>query len=179
MAGIILIVDGIRDLGFGIRGRSVIRDSGLGIRGVGFVTKPVGVDKLASLASAFGAFVVERYPFAAAEALDALDAVTGGRALRSYGDLEALRPVFRHELSRRLESRLLPPGLAEATPRVTAEAGLAQAHRELLEGCDGFLRRAALEASLRTEERREILHGMLLTRATDNRLKTFFTGSDI
>src|SRR5205085_1813429 len=94
-------------------------------------------------------------------------------------DLEALRPVFRHELSRRLESRRLAPGLAEATPRVTADARLAQAHRELLDACDGFLRRAALQASLGAEERREILRGMLLTRATDNRLKTFFTGSEI
>jgi len=56
---------------------------------------------------------------------------------------------------------------------------MAQAHTELLDACDGFLRRAAIEASLRAEERREILRGMLLTRATDNRLKAFFTGSEI
>src|SRR5205807_8283796 len=35
------------------------------------------------------------------------------------------------------------------------------------------------EASLTADERREMLRGMLLTRATDTRLKTFFTGSEI
>ena len=29
------------------------------------------------------------------------------------------------------------------------------------------------------DERREILRGMILTRATDNRLKTFFTGGEV
>src|SRR5439155_18044148 len=63
--------------------------------------------------------------------------------------------------------------------RVPAEARIGQAYVEVLDGCDGFLRRAAIQASLTTDERREILRGMLLTRATDNRLKTFFTGSEI
>ena len=34
-------------------------------------------------------------------------------------------------------------------------------------------------ASLTPDERLEILRGMLLTRATDNRLKTFFTGGEV
>src|SRR5439155_16883026 len=99
--------------------------------------------------------------------------------LRTESEIEALRPAFRHELSRRLESRALPIGLAEATPRVPADARAAQAHRELLDACDAFLRRAALEASLTADERREMLRCMLLTRATDTRLKTFFTSSEI
>ena len=37
----------------------------------------------------------------------------------------------------------------------------------------------AIDASLTREERLEILRGMMLTRATDNRLKTFFTGGEI
>ena len=45
--------------------------------------------------------------------------------------------------------------------------------------CDGFLRRASIEASLTADERREILRGMALTRATDNRLKTFFTSGEV
>ncbi len=49
----------------------------------------------------------------------------------------------------------------------------------MVEACDGFLRREAIEASLTADERREILRGMLLTRATDNRLKTFFIGGDV
>jgi 2-oxoisovalerate dehydrogenase E1 component len=50
---------------------------------------------------------------------------------------------------------------------------------ELLEACDGFLWRAAIRASLTADERREILRGMVLTRATDNRLKTLFTGGEV
>ena len=34
-------------------------------------------------------------------------------------------------------------------------------------------------ASLTADERREILRGMILTRATDNRLKPFFTGGEV
>ena len=34
-------------------------------------------------------------------------------------------------------------------------------------------------ASLTADERREILRGMVLTRATDNRLKAFFTGGEV
>src|SRR6185436_6177434 len=44
---------------------------------------------------------------------------------------------------------------------------------------EGFLRREAIAASLTADEKRELLRGMLLTRATDNRLKQFFTGGDV
>jgi 2-oxoisovalerate dehydrogenase E1 component len=127
----------------------------------------VGVEKAAYLASRFGAFVAERYPFALADAMDAFHAAAGDAA------------ALRRELTTRLRTRPVPPGLAETTPRVSAEARIGQAHADLIEACDGFLRRAAIEASLTAAERREILRGMLLTRATDNRLKTFFTGGDI
>src|SRR5690606_33049498 len=36
-----------------------------------------------------------------------------------------------------------------------------------------------IRASLTADERREILTGMMLTRATDNRLKVFFTGGEV
>src|SRR5581483_6836849 len=68
---------------------------------------------------------------------------------------------------------------ADPTPRVTVTDRIVSARIELLQGCDGFLRRAALQASLTRDERIEILRGMLLTRATDNRLKTFFTSGEI
>src|SRR5581483_2824804 len=45
--------------------------------------------------------------------------------------------------------------------------------------CGHFFRRLAIEASLTREERLEILRGMILTRATDTRLKTFFTSGEI
>ena len=85
--------------------------------------------------------------------------------------------ALRSELARRLVQEL-PPGVADPTPRVSAATRMVQARIELFGGCDGFLRRAAIEASLTPDERREILRGMLLTRATDTRLKTFFTGGD-
>src|SRR4029079_15930103 len=43
----------------------------------------------------------------------------------------------------------------------------------------GFFRRAAIRASLTAEERVEILRGMILTRATDNRLKALFTNGEV
>jgi len=143
------------------------------------MAKPAGLEKLTGLASRFGAFVVERHPLALAEALEAFEAVTGGRVPRDEPGLDALRPAFRRELARRLEARPLPPGLAETTPNVAADTRVREAYAEVLGACDAFLRRAAIEASLTADERREMLRGMILTRATDNRLKTFFTGSEI
>ena len=143
------------------------------------MTKPAGIDKLTGLASHFGAFVAERYPFALSDAIDAFEAVAGGRAAMSDADLDALGEPFRRELTRRLHARPLPPGLADTTPRTAAQTRVTQAYADLVDACDGFLRRAAIEASLNADERREILRGMLLTRATDTRLKTLFTGGEV
>src|SRR6185369_7723664 len=143
------------------------------------MAKPAELEKLTGLASAFGAFVAERHPFALGDALDAFETVTGGRDPRDEAGIEALRPAFGRELSRRLDARPLPAGLPDTTPRTSAAARLRQAGAELLDACDGFLRRAAIQASLTRDERLEILRGMVLTRATDNRLKTFFTGGEV
>src|SRR5262249_49081862 len=93
--------------------------------------------------------------------------------------LDGLRAPLRRELARRLEPRLLAEGLGETTPGVPAATRLAQARDELLDACDGFLGREALRASLTQDERRERLRGMVLTRATDNRLKTFFNSGEV
>jgi 2-oxoisovalerate dehydrogenase E1 component len=143
------------------------------------MAKPAELEKLTGLATRLGAFVAERHPLALSGVLDALDAAASGKAPRTETDIEALRPVLRRELTRRLQERALPEGLPETTPRNTAAARLAHAHAELVDACDGCLRRAAIEASLSGDERIEILRGMVLTRATDNRLKTFFTGGEI
>src|SRR6185295_2871202 len=143
------------------------------------MANPVELEKLIGLASRFGAFVAERHPFALADALEALETVTGGREPRDEAGLDALRETFRRELARRLQARPLPEGLPDATPRTSAAARIEQARVELLDACDGFLRRMAIEASLTREERLEILRGMVLTRATDNRLKTFFLGGEV
>jgi 2-oxoisovalerate dehydrogenase E1 component len=143
------------------------------------MAKPAELEKLTGLASRFGAFVAERHPFALADALDAFERATGGRELPDEAAIEAARPVLRRELKKRLEARALPDGLPDTTPRTTAAVRLQQAHTELLDAVDGFLRRAAIAASLTRDERIEILRGMLLTRATDNRLKTFFLGGEV
>jgi 2-oxoisovalerate dehydrogenase E1 component len=138
-----------------------------------------GTQKLTGIASRFAAFIVERYPFALADVLDALDTVARNGIPADEGSIEALRPAFRRELSRRLRPRQAPDGVPETTPRTPAPARWEQAVDDLLDACDGFLRRAAIEASLTADERREMLRGMILTRATDNRLKSFFVGGDV
>jgi len=143
------------------------------------MAKPAELEKLTGIASQFGAFVAERHPFALGDALDALDAAIGGGEPEGEAGIEALRPALRRELTRRLQARPVPEGLPDATPRTAVAARIAHAHAELLEACDGFLRRAAIQASLTRDERLEILRGMVLTRATDNRLKTFFTGGEV
>jgi 2-oxoisovalerate dehydrogenase E1 component len=143
------------------------------------MAKPAELEKLTGLASRFGSFVAERHPFAFTTALEAFDQVAGSREPRDEAGIDALRPGLRRELTKRLQAAALPQGLPDTTPRTTAAGRLAQAHAELIDACDGFLRRAAIQASLTLDERLEILRGMVLTRATDNRLKTFFTGGEI
>jgi 2-oxoisovalerate dehydrogenase E1 component len=112
------------------------------------------------MTESLSSFVLERFPFAL-------------RALRAAeGDLAR----FREELERDLaDSDALP----DPTPRVSASDRAESAIREVIEACKGFLRRQEIAASLTPDEKREILRGMLLTRATDNRLKQFFTGGDV
>ena len=89
-----------------------------------------------------------------------------------------MRKPLRAALRKALGLRA-PRGAAETTPGVRASARLRHAEGVILDACDGFLRREAIRASLTADERREILRGMLLTRATDNRLKAFFTGGEV
>src|SRR4051812_6237768 len=143
------------------------------------MAKPAELEKLTGLASRFGAFVAERHPFALGDALDAYEKASGGREPKDEAAIETIRPALQRELKKRLQSHALPHGIGDTTPRTTAAARVAHARAELLDAVDGFLRRAAIAASLTREERLEILRGMLLTRATDNRLKTFFLGGEV
>jgi 2-oxoisovalerate dehydrogenase E1 component len=124
----------------------------------------------------FAAFVTERFPFAVDIATAAFDAAGGAGAV-SESDLETVRGRLGVELRARLRPSV--PDVEETTPGVSAEERFAEAVEELVDACDGFLRRAAIRASLTATERREILRGMFLTRATDNRLKAFFTGGEV
>src|SRR5437773_904678 len=123
------------------------------------MAKPAELENLTGLASRFGAFVAERHPFALGDALDAFETAIGGRDPRDEAGIEALRPALRRELTRRLEARPLPEGLPDTTPRTGAAVRLNHAYAELVDACDGFLRRAAIEASLSRDERLEILRG--------------------
>jgi 2-oxoisovalerate dehydrogenase E1 component len=142
------------------------------------MTSRVAVSARPSVAARFGAFVLERYPFAAAAAASALEVLAD-----TCGDLTTADAIERSRarLPEALRRALVfpPANLPEPTPAVAATARWAAAVDDLVEACDGFLRRAAIELSLTADERREILRGMALTRATDNRLKAFFTGGEV
>ena len=125
----------------------------------------------------FGAFVLERYPFAATSAREALAAATGVGSLLDSA-IDRLREPFTREFRTRLQ-RLAPIDLTDPTPGVTAARRFEQAVDDIVAACDGFLRRAAIRASLTPEERLEIFRGMLITRATDNRLKAFFMNGEV
>jgi 2-oxoisovalerate dehydrogenase E1 component len=120
------------------------------------------------------AFVAERHPFglpAVLGAFDALNATDIGR-IRSH-----LRKVLPDAIRTHLTS-LAYPGV-ETTPGVTSDERAVQAATELISAVDGFFARTAIVQSLTDEERVEMLRGMLLTRAVDNRLKLFFTGGEV
>jgi 2-oxoisovalerate dehydrogenase E1 component len=131
-----------------------------------------------TLKDRFAAFVAERHPFALRPGLAAFEAVCPADPGRDPGAIEQLRAPFGAQLSRILAGAP-PEGLPDTTPGVSVEERLHLAKQELAEACDGFLRREAIAASLTREERLEILRGMILTRATDNRLKAFFSGGEV
>ena len=116
-------------------------------------------------AARFGAFVAEKFPFALDAAMRAFE--------QANGDASKLRAALENALKVDVAS------LPETTPRVSAATRVQQAIEEIADACIGFLRREELAASLTHVEKREILRGMMLTRATDNRLKQFFTGGEV
>ncbi|HWI19486.1 MAG TPA: thiamine pyrophosphate-dependent enzyme [Vicinamibacterales bacterium] len=139
------------------------------------------VDKLTGLGSRFAAFVAERHPFALPYALEAFEASgLGTLKARDAVKIDAARAVLRRSLAKLLYEKVAAPdGIADPTPGTSATRRLEQARAEVVDACDGFIRRAAIEASLTKAERREILKGMCLTRSVDNRLKQFFMGGDV
>ena len=102
----------------------------------------------------FGAFVLERSPFACTAAREAL-ASTAVTHAKDDATFDALREPFAREFRARL-LRLAPIDLSEPTPGVPAVRRFEQAVDEVVEACDGFLRRAAIRASLTPDERLEI-----------------------
>jgi 2-oxoisovalerate dehydrogenase E1 component len=132
----------------------------------------------ASLSQRLASFVAERQPFALRPVLAALEAVVKRDPGRDAQAIDSLRTPFLEALGRELAGAP-PENLPETTPGVSVEERLHHARRQLQQICDGFWRRESIRASLTKEERLEILRGMLLTRATDNRLKAFFTQGEV
>jgi 2-oxoisovalerate dehydrogenase E1 component len=112
----------------------------------------------------FAAFIAERHPFALRAALAAFE--------QSGGDLDAIRAAATDALRVAVD-------IPETQPRISASERLQFAVDQLVDDCEGFLRREAIAASITPDEKREMLRGMLLTRATDNRLKQFFTAGEV
>ncbi len=140
--------------------------------------RPPDIPGLTGLAARLGAFALERHPLALDAVLASFGSIGDARSATGAAALDALRAPMRKELARRL-ARELPAGVGDPTPGVSPTARLDTAHAEVIDAVDGFLWREALVASLSADEKREILRGMLLTRATDNRLKQFFAGGEI
>ncbi|MGQ0733820.1 MAG: alpha-ketoacid dehydrogenase subunit alpha/beta [Acidobacteriota bacterium] len=134
--------------------------------------------QLAGVESRLAAFVAERHPLALPVAVEALDTLR-----RGGGDptaIDGLRAAFRREFARRLYQTLTSPdGIDETTPGTAARARLEHARAEVVEACDAFLARESIRASLTHDERRDILRGMILTRAVDTRLKQLFMGGEV
>ena len=114
------------------------------------MARSVELHKLTGISGRFGAFVAERHPLALADALEAFEAASrhadsprpsaiSMRCGRRFG--RSLPAGCPHAPSR-------PPDLARLRPARSAEDRLEQAHRDVVDACDGFLRRAAIEASL-------------------------------
>ena len=140
--------------------------------------KSVPVAAVPGVAGRLAAFVLERYPFALPATTAAIDAIGAARVReRDPAAIDALRPRLRQELAKRVTFDVAE--LPEPTPATSAASRLASARSELLNACDGFLHREAIAASLTPDERREILRGMVLTRAVDNRLKQFFSSGEV
>jgi 2-oxoisovalerate dehydrogenase E1 component len=124
------------------------------------------------------AFVAERFPFALPIVQRSLERAAMTDPGRDSDAIVRCGRTFREALEREL-GQLEAAELPETTPRVTADERLRIASAELLEACDGFFDRESIAASLTREERREILRGIALTRAVDNRLKQFFTSGEV
>ena len=137
---------------------------------------PVALQARPDVVARFGAFVLERYPFAVTAASAAV-AKLGGPASSETATIARLRAGLPGALRAVLQAP--PPELPECTPAVASAARWSAAVDDLVDACDGFLHRAEIRASLTRDERVEILRGMILTRATDNRLKAFFTGGEV
>lgn len=120
------------------------------------------------------AFVAERHPFGLPAVMGAFDALNATELSRIRTHLRKVLPdAIRTHLT-----SLASPGV-ETTPGVMSDTRAVQAAQELIDAVDGYFARTAVVLSLTDDERVEMLRGMMLTRAIDNRLKQFFSGGEV
>ena len=135
----------------------------------------------AGLEDRFVAFITDRHPFALPAAHEAFRTVCPTAAVEPGASSRLIDGVSNplcETIERLLRKRIAAPD-GETSPRVSGKKRLGRAIEELLTDCAGFMRREAIAASLTRPEKLELLRGMVLTRATDNRLKAFFAGAEV
>lgn len=140
-----------------------------------------GTSTSSGLASRFASFIAERHPFALRAVTVAFESVlerSGGDPGRDPARIDALRRSVEEAL-REATYDPVPAAVPETTPGVQVNDRLKQEVDALCRDADGFLRREAIAASLSEAEKVEILRGMMLTRAVDNRLKALFSGGEV
>lgn len=130
------------------------------------------------LAARLTAFAAERFPTAVIGIAAALEPIFVSRSGENEAAIDALRDPARTAILERFGSAA-PVDLFETSPAVRVDERLAAEIRRISDEVDGFLRREAIRASLNDDEKRHLLRGMCLTRATDNQLKAFFLGGEI
>jgi 2-oxoisovalerate dehydrogenase E1 component len=144
-----------------------------------------GSSRVPDLRERIAAFLVERYPLVAPALLDRLDAALAAAPPSSptSGNDSTPSDVVRLRLALDVAlehtDRASDLEALEVLPGCTAGERLGEGRRELAESLDGCLAREAIRASLSADEKREMLRGMVLTRATDNQLKAFFMGGQV
>ena len=113
------------------------------------MAKPIELEKLDRTGAAVSARSSPSViPSRSNRLIAAGDRAAGGEEPRDEAAFEALRGRVRHELERLATAQPVPSGLGETTPRVTAAADCSRPSRALIDDCDGFVRRAAIIASL-------------------------------
>ncbi len=120
-------------------------------------------------------FVAERHPLGLSAVLGVFD------VLKSHDDLARVRDHMRTLLPDAVRTQLTKDAwpAIDTTPGIGSDARVTQAANELIEAVDGFLARTVISQSFSNDERLEMLRGMILTRAVDNRLKQFFSGGEV
>jgi 2-oxoisovalerate dehydrogenase E1 component len=125
-----------------------------------------------AIARRFDAFVLESHPETAGALSRAFATATKGAK-----SLDVVGARLRKALARAAGKPA--KGALEPTPGVTPSHRMRSSAASIERDVSGFLEREAIRASLTGDERLEILRGMILTRATDNRLKSFFTQGEV